>query len=94
MDAVAEREITDTVAEVKLFETALEHVRSDVRAASARLAEKLGEQEQALFDVYLRMLEDNSLAGEIVKRIQAGSCAQWALSSVILEHTRQFDPNG
>ncbi len=91
LDSVAEREIADTVSEVKLFEVALEYVRNDVRTASARLADKLGEQEQALFDVYLRMLEDNSLAGEIVKRIQAGSCAQWALSSVILEHTRQFD---
>ncbi|NRA19474.1 MAG: phosphoenolpyruvate--protein phosphotransferase [Oceanospirillaceae bacterium] len=91
LDAVPEREIEDTRGETSLFEAALEHVRSDIRAASARLAQKLGEEERALFDVYLRMLEDNSIAGEIIKRIGEGSCAQWALSSVILEHTRQFD---
>ncbi|MEH6446491.1 MAG: phosphoenolpyruvate--protein phosphotransferase [Oceanospirillaceae bacterium] len=91
LDAVAEREIQDTIAEVKLFEAALNFVRSDIRLASERLAEKLGEQEKELFDVYLRMLDDNSLAGEIIKRIEGHSCAQWALSSVIIEHTRQFD---
>ena len=91
LDSVAESEVEDVGSEVFSFEAALEHVRSDIRVASARLAEKLGEEERALFDVYLRMLEDNSLAGEIVKRIMAGSGAQWALSSVILEHTRQFD---
>ncbi|MCJ8337439.1 MAG: phosphoenolpyruvate--protein phosphotransferase [Pseudomonadales bacterium] len=91
LDSVAERQIEDTDTEVRSFESALEHVRSDIRSASARLAQKLGEQEQALFDVYLRMLEDNSLAGEIVKRITQGNWAQWALSSVVLEHCRQFD---
>jgi len=91
LDAVAERQVENTSSEVHAFEAALEHVRSDIRIASARLAKKLGEEEQALFDVYLRMLEDNSLAGEIINRITVGSCAQWALSSVILEHTRQFD---
>ncbi|MFT5707707.1 MAG: phosphotransferase system enzyme I (PtsP), partial [Oceanospirillaceae bacterium] len=91
LDAVAEREIQDIVVEVKLFQASLKLVRSDIHLASERLAEKLGEQEQALFDVYLRMLDDNSLAGEIIKRIEGGSCAQWALSSVIIEHTRQFD---
>jgi phosphotransferase system enzyme I (PtsP) len=91
LDSVAEREIQNVKGEVELFNAALEHVRSDIRLASTRLAEKLGEEERALFDVYLRMLEDNSLAGEITNRIEGGSCAQWALSSVILEHIRQFD---
>ena len=91
LDAVAEQQAEDVGSDIHAFEAALEHVRSDIRIASARLAKKLGEEEQALFDVYLRMLEDNSLAGEIINRITAGSSAQWALSSVILEHTRQFD---
>jgi len=91
LDAVAEQQAEDVGSDIHAFEAALEHVRSDIRVASARLAKKLGEEEQALFDVYLRMLEDNSLAGEIINRITAGSSAQWALSSVILEHTRQFD---
>ena len=91
LDSVAEREIKDTKTEVQLFNAALEQVRNDIRLASKALAQKLGEEERALFDVYLRMLEDNSLAGEITDRIAAGSCAQWALSSVILEHIRQFN---
>ncbi len=91
LESVAEREITNPEQEIQFFESALEKVRSDIRMASARLAKKLGEDEQALFDVYLRMLEDNSIGGEVVSRIAKGSCAQWALSSVISEHTRQFD---
>lgn len=91
LESVAEREITNPEQEIQFFESALEKVRSDIRMASARLAKKLGEDERALFDVYLRMLEDNSIGGEVVSRIAKGSCAQWALSSVISEHTRQFD---
>ncbi len=91
LDNVAEWKVSDTKAEIVVFEAALKNVRTDIRMASERLAEKLGEEERALFDVYLRMLDDNSLAGEIIKRISEGSCAQWSLSSVIKEHTRQFD---
>lgn len=91
LDNVAEWQVADPQAEIAVFETALKSVRTDIRMASERLAAKLGEEERALFDVYLRMLDDNSLAGEIINRISTGSCAQWALSSVIKEHTRQFD---
>jgi phosphotransferase system enzyme I (PtsP) len=91
LDNVAEWQVSDIKAEIEIFEAALKNVRSDIRTASERLAQRLGEEERALFDVYLRMLDDNSLAGEIIKRIAGGSCAQWSLSSVITEHTRQFD---
>lgn len=90
LETVPEREATDIDAEIALFEDALEKVRSDIRTVSARLAERLREDEQALFDVYLRMLEDNALSGEIVEQIRAGNWAQGALSKVIDHHVRQF----
>lgn len=91
LESVPERDAENIEEEKCRFEFALEHVRSDIRAASTRLAERLGEEEKALFDVYLRMLEDNALAGEITKLIELGSWAQGALSTVINEHSRQFD---
>jgi phosphotransferase system enzyme I (PtsP) len=46
------------------------------------MATSLMPEERALFEVYLRMLDDNALpAGEIVERIHAGNWAQGALRS-------------
>lgn len=90
LDAVPNKRITDVDTEVAFFENALERVRSDIRRVSAKLSRRLRHDEQALFDVYLKMLEDNALAGEVVGRIRDGNWAQGALSSVISENAQQF----
>ncbi|MGB1238117.1 MAG: phosphoenolpyruvate--protein phosphotransferase [Pseudomonadales bacterium] len=91
LESVPEREVEDTVAEVERFEQALKGVRCDIRAASSRLSAHLGDEEKALFDVYLRMLDDNALAGKIIELIRGGSWAQGALSQVVCEHSQQFE---
>ncbi len=90
IDAVPEREATDIALEIDRFQQALKRVRADIRKVSERLAKRLRHDEQALFDVYLRMLDDNALAGEIVCHIEQGLWAQGALSRVITENARQF----
>ncbi|WP_311198559.1 phosphoenolpyruvate-utilizing N-terminal domain-containing protein, partial [Pseudomonas frederiksbergensis] len=52
LDVVPAKTITDIHAELGLFKTALEGVRADMRALSAKLAPQLRPEERALFDVY------------------------------------------
>lgn len=90
IDGVPERETDDIGGEIRRFEQALERVKADIRKVSHRLAKKLRPDEQALFDVYLRMLEDSTLAGEIITLIEQGSWAPGALSRVITLNASQF----
>lgn len=90
LDQVPDRSVDDVDAELALLQQALEAVREDVRALDERMADSLMPEERALFDVYLRMLDDNALGGEIAERIEAGNWAQGALREVIDEHMQNF----
>ncbi|MBP0050037.1 phosphoenolpyruvate--protein phosphotransferase [Marinobacterium sp. AK62] len=72
------------------FHAALEAVRDDLTTLGKSLAQRLKAEEQALFDVYLRMLDDSALRGEIERRIEQGQWAQGALRDVILAQVQQF----
>lgn len=94
LDAVPDKQCADIEKEIEHFECAIRAVRADIERVGARLAEQLRPEEQALFDVYLRMLDDNALAGEVVRRIEAGEWAQGALKQVITEYVRHFEMIG
>lgn len=82
----------DIEAELGHFNAALCRVRQDLQKLSEQLQYRLREEERALFDVYLGMLTDSALGGEIVNRIVNESLqARSALASVILEHVRTFE---
>ena len=91
LDVVPDKTVTDIDAELKLFNNALEGVRSDMRNLSAKLATQLRPEERALFDVYLMMLEDVALGGEVVEVIKTGQWAQGALRQVVGEHVNRFE---
>ncbi|NVK44316.1 MAG: phosphoenolpyruvate--protein phosphotransferase [Oceanospirillaceae bacterium] len=91
LNAVPDRPATDVEAEIGQFNRALAAVRRDIRVVGRSLAKRLRHEEQELFDVYLRMLEDNALAGEVVERIRRGSWAQGALRDVVKAHVREFN---
>ncbi len=91
LGSVPDREPENIDAEVSLLESALMRVRTDVRALADRAKGRLGNEEQALFDVYLRMLDKHALAGEIVAKIREGHWAQGALRIVIEAHIRNFE---
>nr|WP_067290822.1 phosphoenolpyruvate--protein phosphotransferase [Marinobacterium profundum] len=91
LNAVPDKPATDIEAEIALFVRALESVRHDIRVVGRTLSKRLRSEEQALFDVYLRMLDDNALAGEVVDKIRLGNWAQGALREVIKAHIREFD---
>ncbi|WP_188751782.1 phosphoenolpyruvate--protein phosphotransferase [Marinobacterium zhoushanense] len=90
LEGVPDKPARNIEAELDRFNTALEAVRGEVREVSRMLAQRLRSDEQALFDVYIRMLEDNALAGQVAERIQAGNWAQGALREVVDDHVRQF----
>lgn len=91
LDAVPEKEADNLTIELLLFNRALESVRSDMTNIMEEFAGSLPEQELALFDAYLHMLDENALAGDIRERIQHGQWAQGALKQVIREHVSRFE---
>ena len=91
LEVVPDKTVDDIAAELQLFNTALEGVRSDMRALSAKMATQLRPEERALFDVYLMMLEDAALGNEVVKIIRTGQWAQGALRQVVTEHVNRFE---
>jgi phosphotransferase system enzyme I (PtsP) len=90
LGSVPDKKAKDIDKEIADFQEALKLVRRDIKVVGRSLAQRLRSEEQALFDVYLRMLDDNALAGEVVARIEQGNWAQGALREVVTEHVRQF----
>ncbi|WP_299182194.1 phosphoenolpyruvate--protein phosphotransferase [uncultured Neptuniibacter sp.] len=88
--SVPDKVAKDIQKEIASFQEALKLVRRDIKVVGRSLAQRLRSEEQALFDVYLRMLDDNALAGEVVATIEKGNWAQGALREVVAEHVRQF----
>lgn len=90
IDSVPDRAVEDIDSELAQLQQALGAVRAEMTALGNKMSESLMPEERALFDVYLRMLDDNALGGEIVDKISAGNWAQGALRAVIDEHMQSF----
>jgi phosphotransferase system enzyme I (PtsP) len=85
------RRMTDDIAhELEQFRNALESTKTDLRTVRSELSNKLNAEEVALFDVYISMLNDSSLGGEVANLIESGLSAQSAWSKVIIAHIRTF----
>ena len=91
LDVVPDKTVNDIDAEIKLFKTALEGVRADMRNLSTKLATQLRPEERALFDVYQMMLDDASLGNEVKTVIKTGQWAQGALRQVVTDHVNRFE---
>ncbi|MDE1461383.1 phosphoenolpyruvate--protein phosphotransferase [Spartinivicinus poritis] len=91
LSAVPDKEAEDADLELHSFQQALEAVREDMRRTASKLADRIRPEEQALFDVYLRMLDDNAIGAEVSALIRQGQWAQGALRQVIEEHVRAFE---
>ncbi len=77
--------------EVAFFFQCLQAVREDITDIKTRLQDRLAKEEQALFDVYLSMLDDRALGIEIEDKIREGEWAQGALAQVVISHVRTFE---
>ena len=91
LEVVPDRPIDDIDGEIAFFYNAIDAVRRDMRELSTRLETQLRQEERALFDVYLMMLDDASIAGEVIKVIETGQWAQGALRQVVNGHIKRFE---
>lgn len=91
LSSVPDREAEDISAEIAQLDNALVRAREEVRLLGQRAA-SLGQEEQALFEAYLRMLDRHALAGEVVAKIRdEKQWAQGALRQVVEAHARNFE---
>ncbi len=81
----------DPERELIEFQAALSEVKSELRRISETLSAHLQQSETALFDTYLRMLEDHTLSGEVCQRIRSGETAPTALKHVVLDLVARFE---
>ena len=91
LESVPERPASDITVELTLLERAVEAVRNDIRGIIEEFKNSLPQEELALFDAYLHMLDDNALAGDVRERVLLGQWAQGALKQVIREHVGRFE---
>ena len=92
IDAVP-RQLTDNPDnEIALLYAALKIARDNMQRLGRRLLASIDEDEHVLFDVYLRILDDESLGAEVEQEIREERLtAQAALASVIKNHVQQFE---
>jgi phosphotransferase system enzyme I (PtsP) len=91
LDVVPEKPADDIDQELELFRASVKAVREDIERVAKRLASQLRPEEQALFDVYLRMLGDDAMPGEVANKIREGIWAQGALKQVVQQYIRHFE---
>ncbi len=92
IDAVPRHPVDGLEEEVTVFYEALEAAREDMRRLSKRMKATVAEEEHALFDVYLRILDKDSLGAEVEQVIREEKIsAQGALATVIKKHIAQFE---
>ncbi len=91
LSIIPSRQISDIDAELSAFATALSSVRDDIRALSESVGQQLRPEERELFDVYLRMLDDDALGREVNELIRQGNWAQGSLADVATDHVKSFE---
>lgn len=87
---VPERRSDDPKKEVRALKRALVATKREMRELRAGLVKELSAQEIGLFDAYIHMLDDTTLAEEIAAEIEKGLEAASAWSAVMLRHVRTF----
>ncbi len=92
IDAVPRNTVEDLDGEIAIFYEALASARDNMHRLGRRMKSSLEEDEHALFDVYLKLLDKDSLGAEVVQEIRSEKLsAQAALATVIKKHVNQFE---
>lgn len=89
--SVPRRKAKSRREELRLFKKCLKLVRADIEEVEAKLSDQLPPEDRALFDVYLRILDDSAIGSEVAALIKAGEWAQGALSQVMIKHIQGFE---
>jgi len=92
IDNVPRNNTDDLEHEITIFYEALNIARDNMHRLGRRMKSSIDEDEHALFDVYLRILDKDSLGADVVQEIRNEKLtAQAALAAVIKKHVLQFE---
>lgn len=92
LDAVPDRACDDVTHEFEELDVAISAVKAEVAALAARTVDVLKPEDHALFDVYLRMLDEHALPQEVRQCIQDEQLwVQTALRRTVEAHVRAFE---
>ena len=92
LDAVRERQIEDVEGELTKLNIALATVRSEIDDINHTLSGRVGEEELALFEAYLHILDDEAIGGELREEIRENRLwAQGAVATVFGKHIRNLE---
>lgn len=91
LDTVPDRKVDDVGPEIIAFEQALAAVQGAIKKLRDSYGHTLQREEKDLFDVYLRILDKNSIGGEIIDKIEEGYWAQSALRIVVEQYVKNFE---
>jgi phosphotransferase system enzyme I (PtsI) len=81
----------DADAELSRFAVARDEARTEIRDARDRTAERVGEEEAAVFDAHEQFLDDPELVGDIEDAIEAGTPAEHAVHDRFAAAIEQFE---
>ena len=90
LEKIPDRVVDDLDQEIDTFHQALNSVKDDISKLSNRLKDVLPDEERALFDAYLLMLDSHSLRGVTAARIMEGNWAPGALRYTIDKQVQKF----
>ena len=92
IDSVPRHIVEDLDHEIAIFYEALQTARDNMSRLGRRIKSSIDEEEHALFDVYLRILDKDNLGAEVEHVIRNEHLsAQAALAAVIKKHVLQFE---
>ena len=92
LELVEDREVDDVDHELAVLDSAIEAVRQEFEQLKIDFARASGsEEENLLFDAFIRMLSGGSLVEAIEQHIAAGKWAGAALRDAIAEHAAVFE---
>jgi phosphotransferase system, enzyme I, PtsP len=92
LEAVPHKKTQDVAGEIIRLKKAFKSTRNDIQRLKKHMLSVLPEEELALFDVYLAILEKASLEKEVITVIQESEqWAQAALQIVIAAHVQHFE---
>lgn len=89
LEAVPVRKTDTPDTEIKAFLMAVEATKKELKNLKKRV-EQLPEEDQALFEAYLLMLESKTLINKTLERIRQGYWASSALKDTVMEHINLF----
>ncbi len=91
LEAVPDRRSQNPEAEEMAYLDAVEAVKVEMHTNAAHNTGDIPSEVQALFDVYVILLDSETLTASVVNYIQEGNWVQGALRKAIIEHAAAFE---